>query len=288
MGGYKRPKKRLHRDFLYLDDGAVVNALSAIESGKVDEIIEQAKTTSGAGIEGGLGYGPAKIAAKKGKESDVTASLVRTRTAFSAFEAWHQALVSGDALGYLDSWDEETRNELEVGDTIEFSARIEFAPIHKVFAVYLAYADNANKPDSFFKVESKKLPDIVKTARMLRGMLKGADGATSNLIYIFPLSQDSPVMIASLSDQKFVGDKASIDGIYTVVAQVRNLLAPGDKLPAMRAMSDAPRTDKEVEAVSKAVAGLTEAAAGLGVAIADGDSVFAYPHVQMQPIAIFR
>lgn len=65
MGGYKKPKARIHREFLYLNDSTVVNALSAIEAGKVDEIIEQAKTTTGSGVEAGLGYGPAKIAARR-------------------------------------------------------------------------------------------------------------------------------------------------------------------------------------------------------------------------------
>ncbi len=224
MGGYKKPKKQMHRDFLYLDDSAIVNALSAMEAGKIDEIIEQSQTVKDTGFDASLGYGPAKIAAKKGKTADVTANLVRTRTAFSAFEAWYQFLKSEDGLGELTGWDTETRNELEVGDTLEVRARIEFAPIHKVFAVYLSYVDNANKPDSFFRVKTAQLAELKKVANQARGLFKGSDGATANLVYIYPLGVERPLLIGVLSDNHFVGDKANIDGDYKVVLQVCTLL----------------------------------------------------------------
>ncbi len=214
----------MHRDFLYLDDSAIVNALSAMEAGKIDEIIEQSQTVKDTGFDASLGYGPAKIAAKKGKTADVTANLVRTRTAFSAFEAWYQFLKSEDGLGELTGWDTETRNELEVGDTLEVRARIEFAPIHKVFAVYLSYVDNANKPDSFFRVKTAQLAELKKVANQARGLFKGSDGATANLVYIYPLGVERPLLIGVLSDNHFVGDKANIDGDYKVVLQVCTLL----------------------------------------------------------------
>ena len=38
MAKYKAPKVRLHRDFFYLNDVVSINLLSALESGKVDEL----------------------------------------------------------------------------------------------------------------------------------------------------------------------------------------------------------------------------------------------------------
>jgi len=288
MSGYQKPKKQIHREFLYLDDSSIVNALSAMEAGKVDEIIEQSKVSKEGVIEAGLGYGPAKIAAKKGKAADVTANLVRTRTAFSAFDAWYRFLLEEEALGGLTSWDEQTRNEIGIGDTIEVRARVEFAPVHKVLSVFFAYAQNANKPDSFFKVKTEQLAELRKVATQARGMLKGADGATGNLVYLRPLGESEPLVIASLSDLHFVGDKASIDGEYKVIFQVAALLDPTDYLPAIRAMSDAPRTDAEVTQVGEALSGLVEAASGLGVTIDDSDKSFTYPTVVARPLAIYR
>lgn len=36
---YHRPEKRIHRGFYYLDDETVINSLSAVEAGKVDEVV---------------------------------------------------------------------------------------------------------------------------------------------------------------------------------------------------------------------------------------------------------
>lgn len=288
VSGYKKPRQQLHREFLYLDDSAIVNALSAMESGKIDEIIEQAQVVRESGFDASLGYGPAKLAAKKGKTSDVTANLVRTRTAFSAFEAWYQYLIAEDGLGRLTGWDEETRNDLEVGDTLEVRAHIEFAPIHKVFALFLAYADNANKPDSVIRMKTAEVAQMKKIAAQARGMFRGADGAISNLVYIHPLGVNQPLIIGALSENHIVGDIASIDGEYKVVLQVSSLLRESDSLPAIRAVSDAPRTDAEAAKVTEALDGLVEAAHNLGVTIGDQDKGFTYPTVVTRPIAIFR
>lgn len=288
MSAYKKPKKQVHRDFLYLDDSAIVNALSAMESGKVDEIIEQSQTVKDGIVEGGLGYGPAKISAKKGRSSDVTANLVRTRTAFSAFEAWYQFLRGQDGLGELTGWDAQTRDELEVGDTLEVKARVEFAPIHKVFAVFTSYVDSANKPDSFVAIKTAELAGLKKVATQARGMIKGADGATSSLVYIRPLGVEYPLMVGTLSDDHFVGDKANMDGQYKVVLQVAAMLDQSDRLPAIRAMSDAPRTDAEVERVAEALDGLVATAAQLGVRIGEEDKLFTHPTVMTRPLAIYR
>ena len=288
VSGYKKPKRQLHRDFLYLDDSAVVNALSAMEAGKVDEIIEQSKVVKEAGIDASLGYGPAKLAAKKGKTADVTANLVRTRTAFSAFDAWYQYLSTEDGLGALTAWDEETRNELEVGDTLEVKARVEFAPIHKLFAIFFAYVDNANKPDSFVTVQTSQLAGMKKVASQARGMVRGADGATSNLVYIYPLAVRSPLLVGALSDNHFVGDKANMDGEYKVVLQVTALLDRGESLAAIRALSDAPRTDAEMTRITEALDGLAAASQSMGVTIGDADKSFTYPTVLVRPLAIYR
>lgn len=288
VSGYKKPKRQLHRDFLYLDDSAVVNALSAMEAGKVDEIIEQSQVVKEAGFDASLGYGPAKLAAKKGKTADVTANLVRTRTAFSAFDAWYQYLRAEDGLGELTAWDEETRNELEVGDTLEVKARVEFAPVHKVFAIFLAYVDNANKPDSFVKLQTAQLAEVKKVATQARGMIRGADGATSNLVYIYPLGVRFPLVVGALSDNHFVGDKANLDGEYKVVLQVTALLDHGESLAAIRALSDAPRTDAEMERITQSLDGLADSARGMGVTIGETDKSFTYPTVMVRPLAIFR
>jgi len=52
MAVYKAPKERLHRDFFYLNDEVAINSLSALESGKVDEIVSRTTTAREGGFSG--------------------------------------------------------------------------------------------------------------------------------------------------------------------------------------------------------------------------------------------
>lgn len=66
---YQRPKERLHKGFVYLDDETVTNSLSAIEAGKIDEVLSKVNQSSRGGFGGSLaaGWGPAKADLKADK-----------------------------------------------------------------------------------------------------------------------------------------------------------------------------------------------------------------------------
>ncbi len=87
MSGYKRPKVRLHQEFVYLNYDTVINALSAFEAGKVDEIIEKASKAQDGGMDAAIAIGPAKVGGGKKRQSTIQEELTRTRTWFSAFDA---------------------------------------------------------------------------------------------------------------------------------------------------------------------------------------------------------
>ena len=141
----------LHREFIYLNHDTVINSLSALEAGKVDEIIEKTTEAREGGFSAGVGVSAVKVAAGKKKASDIQEELVRTRTRFSAFDAWYKFLDSADAFGLLDGWDAETREELSVGDTVRFTASVSLSPIHKLIATFVAFANTAGQADSGFK-----------------------------------------------------------------------------------------------------------------------------------------
>lgn len=50
VSNYRRPIKKVHRGFFYLDDETVINSLSAVESGKIDEVVAKVNSAR----EGGL------------------------------------------------------------------------------------------------------------------------------------------------------------------------------------------------------------------------------------------
>ncbi len=113
-----------------------MNSLSAFEAGKVDEIIEKTSEATDKGLEGGIGKGSTKVSGNRKRQAAIQEELVRRRTWFSAFESWYDVMRSEDAIGRFDKWDLEVRSELEVGDTLEFTADVQLSPIHLMFATF--------------------------------------------------------------------------------------------------------------------------------------------------------
>lgn len=288
MTGYKKPKKRLHREFLYLDHETIINSLSALEAGKVDEIIEKVSEASEGGIEGGVGYGPAKLSAGKKKTANIEEELRRTRTRFSAFEAWLKSLEDNDALGELNAWDEVTRDELSAGDTVRFHARVSLSPIQQVLLTYISFANEANNPHSPFKQPAAKIAEIKKTGQMMANWLRGPSDHKHVMVYFAPLGARSPIVAARLSEPYIVGGTQAIEGEYTVVAQIESLIGGDEAVPAIRVIRDVPPTPMETETITNALRGFIEPSRELGVEISDSDITLRHPGVLVHPIAIFR
>src|SRR3712207_6645838 len=61
MAIYKKPSKKVHRGFFYLNDETVINSLSAVESGKIDEVVAKVNSAREGGFGAGIGMQGAKI-----------------------------------------------------------------------------------------------------------------------------------------------------------------------------------------------------------------------------------
>ncbi len=77
MAKYDKPSKRIHRGFYYLDDETVINSFSAIEAGKVDEVVARVATAREGGFGGAVGAYGAKLEGGKKSNSSVEEELVR-------------------------------------------------------------------------------------------------------------------------------------------------------------------------------------------------------------------
>jgi hypothetical protein len=65
---YKKPSKKVHRGFFYLNDETVINSLSAVESGKIDEVVAKVNSAR----EGGFGAGRRSgCEARRSEEGDI-------------------------------------------------------------------------------------------------------------------------------------------------------------------------------------------------------------------------
>ncbi|ROQ06619.1 hypothetical protein EDF54_1582 [Rathayibacter sp. PhB93] len=288
MSGYKKPKKRLHRDFLYLNHDAVVNSLSALESGAIDEIIQKFGETSEGGFSGGVGYGSNKLSGSKKKAGSVEEELKLTRTRFSAFDSWRRVLGEEEAIGRLTAWDLETRNELEVGDTVEFGATVALSPTQMILKTFVAFADGATDPASPFKQPTAKVAEIKKLVSQVKSLLTGKGGSTKLQIYIAPLGVAGPRVIGTLDEAYLVAGADAISGEYTVIAQVESLLATDQNVPSLRMFRDVPPSQMETNLMQTAFMKLLPVGTDLGVTFDETDLTLTSPDVILTIVAIYR
>lgn len=287
MAGYRAPKQRLHREFLYLNHDTVLNSLSALEAGKVDEILQKVSEAKEGGVEASLGVGPVRGRGGKKKAANIEEELVKTRTWFSAFDSWYQHLSTGGAIGTFDEWDVDVRDALTVGDTLEFQADVVLSPVHKVLRTFVSFAETAARPGNVFSQKGAELAETKKTAAMMVSWMGGRDKPTHLPVYLLPGGVSDPRIIAGLQDAYIIGGHENLEGTFTVITQVSGLLAGDEVQSVIRVIRDVPPTQLEVETINEALTHLIEAADELGVAFDASDISIPAPAVVMRPIAIY-
>lgn len=235
-----------------------------------------------------LSAGPADAGGNRKKTANIEEEMVRIRTVFSAFDAWYKHLDSEGALGRLNNWDLATRNELEVGDTIEFKARISLAPLHLLIRSFLSYATAAKALGSFFQQKGEELKETKATARLFHTLLGGKDAPHRLPTYMAPDEIAEPRIVARLEEQYLLDPKEEMGGVYRVIGQVDRLLEGEEEYSAIRIIRDVPPTPLEIKTVLEALANFIDPAKELGLELKSDDLSFPAPTVLLRPIAVFR
>ncbi|MCI9856781.1 DUF6414 family protein [Microbacterium proteolyticum] len=289
MGVYNPPRKRIHRGFVYLDDAVVINSLSALESGKIDEVVAKVNQAREGGLTGGLtaGVGPAGAKLEGGRKSTTAfeEEVVRTRTRFSIFEIWYQKIVEEKALGTFDGWDESVVQAVSPGDTVEIVGAVELVPLQTMVRLFRWFAGQAQDQSSPFAQRGEELKATKAGLKGIEGLLGGTDEV---LFQLTPSAGDSPAVAVILDGESLISDLGRIDGVYTVVAQVEMVLGQDDRWPTVRLTADAPVTKLERETLSAVVQNFVEPAEALGVVISPDAAELAGPALILRAIAIYR
>ncbi|WP_148272222.1 hypothetical protein [Micromonospora maris] len=284
MGTYQKPKKNLHREFIYLNHDSVLNSLSAFEAGQVDQILEKTSEASEGGVDAGLGFKGTRVGGSKKRQGSIQEELVRTRTRFSSFESWLQRLTDEGAIGSFDEWDMQVRDQISAGDTIHFTADVYTSPLYKLVTAFSSFADNP----AMFGTRQQDNASNKRQAKMMESWITGNDGNLSVAVYLRPNGVSRPRIIARLSANYLVSGLSNIEERYQVIAQVRTILRPNEKESLLRILKNAPPVPIEVETVTEAMKHMQEGAAHLRVPFDDDDLSFTHPDVIVHPIAIFK
>jgi hypothetical protein len=174
---YNKPKLRVHRGFAYIDDDTVINSLSAVESGKIDEVVAKINSAREGGFGGKLGggFGPATASVDGGKKSSSSfeEEIVRTRTRFSIFELWYQMLEEKKALGTFDGWGADALAQVSPGETVEIRGSLSVVPLQTLFRLYKWFANQAQNQASPFAQKGEDLKGTKAGLRNIEALLGG-------------------------------------------------------------------------------------------------------------------
>lgn len=285
---YRKPDKRVHRGFFYLDDETVINSLSAVESGKIDEIVAKVISAREGGFGGGAGFSGVHVEGSRKSNSSLEEEIVRTRTRFSAFEVWYKGLVEAKAIGRFDGWGADALDDVQPGDTVEFRARLEVTPLQTLVRLFFWFATQARVQGSVFGQKGAELQETKNAERTMRTLIGGDDSENEVLIAAFPVGDAGPTVAMPVRREWLIGRLGELGGEYTVIAQVDQVLLAGDEIPAVRLTKEVAPTPLEISTLKEVVGGFTEAAAGLGMEIAESDASITGPALLLTPIAIYK
>lgn len=289
MSSYNPPKKKVHRGFIYLDDETVINSLSAVESGKIDEIVARVNSAREGGLGGGIGIQAAKVEGGRKASSAFEEEMVRTRTRFSAFELWYQGLNGEHAIGSFDGWGPSALDDVTSGDTLEFRGVLEVAPLQTLLRLFLWFADKAKSQGHLFSQKGEQLKETKEAERNVRLLLGDPDDDEEQVVVLAePIGEPGPRIAMPIRTKWLAGPLGKLGGEYTVVGQVHRILGKDDELPALRLAHDVSATPLEIETLRSAISVFVEPAKEMGVVISDDEAVISGPALWIEPIAIYR
>jgi len=284
---YRKPEARIHRGFFYLNDETVINSLSAVEAGKVDEVLARVNTAREGGVGGGIGIHGAKVEGAKKSTSEFEEEMVRTRTRFSVFEIWRENLVSKKGLGFFEGWSPEILTDVQPGETVEFKAKLELAPMQTIFRMFNWFAKQARTQGSIFAQKGEDLKETKEAERIFRALV-GEDENLESVVLAKPSGGEGPPVAMQLMDRWMIGQLGHLSGEYTIVGQVDQILENGEQYPTLRMMRAAPVTIVELDALREIVGNFAEPAKVFGLSITPEDATITGPAIWLTPIEIYR
>lgn len=178
--------------------------------------------------------------------------------------------------------------DVSPGDTVEFVAEVEVVPLETLFRLFLWFADQAATKGSMFEQKGPELQQTKNSARIMRQVLGGEDSSENALLVAAPVGDDGPLVAMTVDPQWLIGRLGEVGGRYTIVAQVEQILDPGEEIPALRLTRDVSPTPLELSTLKEVVSNFVEPAKELGVEISESASAVVGPALVVKPVAIYR
>lgn len=294
MSSFKKPRSNVYKRFLYINEGDVLNSLSGIEDGAIDEIIQKMgeEGSKGLGLDVGVdvpGVGGAKAKGDKKKSQKLEEEIRRKRTVHSATVALLEKLHNEDAIGVIEGdYTPQIYEQLEENMPIEFRADIRVHPLHQLVNVAQGWAQLAQD----FGLSKKEANEFTQVARQIESAFHGRDKSKKSLVIfaegVEATSEYKLVMPIQANDLLVPVDE--LLGTATFVAQVDHIVREGEEVLAARVVRNSPVLPAERDMMLEMLPALQELRddSGIGFRVDEEDIVLRKPAIILKPLCIYR
>jgi hypothetical protein len=286
MATLQKPETKLHRRFLYLDGDDVINMLSALEGGDVDEILTRTGEDASSGKGGEIDLKVAKGKGSKNKSRRFEEEMKRKRTTHSATTALLRKLHEAHAIGVLDGdYDSEIYAELEAHMLLEFKANIRIHPLHQTISAIRALI----KSGPALGVEKSDIAELRVVLNLVEQLSQTGDAGKTFLAFASTSgTTDGYLLLLPIQEASLLVPLDDFGGEATFVAHVDRILGSDEEMMALRLLRNSPLLPMEQKGVREAVPGLVKVLNNLGIEAAEEEFILGEPAVLLKPVCIFK
>jgi hypothetical protein len=283
--GLTKPKSNVFRTFLYIDAGEVINSLSALEGGEVDEVLTRIAEEGGGELGAEIGAGPVRGRAGKHKQKKLEEEIRRRRTEYSAASGLLRLLNEQDAVGKISgSYGQDVYSELEEQMLLEFRAQIRVHPLHQMISAGRAWLAAAPT----FGISKADVQSVKEIVAIFETMSQASGERKTFLAFAEIVGNQSEFkLVVPIQERYLLVPLDEFIGRATFVAQVDRILDDEEVL-ALRLIRNAPQLPIEREGILEALPELLEGFRELGIDADMSDFILAKPAVILKPIAIYK
>jgi hypothetical protein len=281
---FKPPASAAFKQFVILDGDGVVAALSAIDGGKIDEILTRSAEEKGGEAGAQIGAGPVQGGGKRAKTRKVEEEVRRARTRHATTATLLDSLHERSSVGIVDGpLDMEVGPQIEAGMVIQFRAELRLHPLHQADQMMRSLIEVAPKFDQ--KQVAAKLRPILAMWETLVGT---GHGDSRLLLEPHTFEPQAPRLLMPVPKAHFEVGVEDVAGEVTVVAQVERVLDADDQYPAIRLLRGAPSSAFEAPALEKALPDLISGLGEIGVQMSEADIFMHGPALILRAICAYR
>ncbi len=290
METFRKPERKAHRKYLFLDAAQVAASLSAFEGGAIEEVRSKSTEESGGGkgLTGEVGVSGLKVGGNwsKNQKMNYEEDVLRQRTGYSRISTLLERLHDENAIGLIESYTPEVYEQIEEDELYEFKAEIRMHPLHQFASMARGWAEAGEN----FGWDAKHL---TKIADEIERAFYGRDKNKKAFSIFAELEGSSPEykVAMPIKEDHLVVDLEEFSGKATFVAQIDSKISAGRKVPAARLVRNTPTVSpvekkmmlQMLPALEK-VPGLEE----LGIHMGEDDILLRKPAMTMKPLCIYK